>query len=431
MFKGFFLSISFICVAVVGIAQPKTREQLEKQRAELKREIEETQQLLNRNKSETKEGLLQWRLISKKVNLQNRVIDNINKDLHEINNNIYIIQRDIYRYNRVLDTLKQEYAKSMVYAYKNRGNYEFLNFLFSANNFNDAIKRIAYLKSYRNYREIQGENILRTQELRKKRIGDLSGARTQKSETLKTQSKEMNALANEQKEKDRILANLKKQGKRLNQQISAKQKQMAKVNNAIAAAIKKAKEDAIREARLKAEREKAALAKSNPSTPTTTPSSTPSATRVVKKPGESVLLNDQNMALNTSFEKNRGSLPWPVDRGTVLMSYGPNTLPSGTVINNFGVTIASDAGTSVKAVFSGTVNTVTTIDDMQVVIIQHGRYFTSYSNLTGVTVNKGQEVTTGQVIGKVSVNLDGIGSIDFQLSDERSNINPETWLRRR
>lgn len=431
MFKGFFLSISFICVAVVGIAQPKTREQLEKQRAELKREIEETQQLLNRNKSETKEGLLQWRLISKKVNLQNRVIDNINKDLHEINNNIYIIQRDIYRYNRVLDTLKQEYAKSMVYAYKNRGNYEFLNFLFSANNFNDAIKRIAYLKSYRNYREIQGENILRTQELRKQRIGDLSGARTQKSETLKTQSKEMNALANEQKEKDRILANLKKQGKRLNQQISAKQKQMAKVNNAIAAAIKKAKEDAIREARLKAEREKAALAKSNPSTPTTTPSSTPSATRVVKKPRESVLLNDQNMALNTSFEKNRGSLPWPVDRGTVLMSYGPNTLPSGTVINNFGVTIASDAGTPVKAVFSGTVNTVTTIDDMQVVIIQHGRYFTSYSNLTGVTVNKGQEVTTGQVIGKVSVNLDGIGSIDFQLSDERSNINPETWLRRR
>lgn len=427
MLKSLVISFGLVLVVGVCVAQPQTRDQLEKQRQDLKKEIEETQKLLNKNKSDTREGLLQWRLISKKVNLQNKVIDNINKDLHELNNNIYIIQRDIYRYNRLLDTLKQEYAKSMVYAYKNRGNYEFLNFLFSANNFNDAVKRIAYLKSYRNYREVQGENILRTQELRKKRISDLSGARNQKNETLKTQNKEMGVLATEQKEKDRILSNLQKQGKQLNQQIAAKQRQMKKVNNAIAAAIKKAKEDAIREAKLKAEREKAALAKA----PSSAATPSPTATRVVKKPGESVLLNEQNMALNASFEKNRGALPWPVDRGTVLMSYGSNTLPSGTIINNFGVTIASDIGTSVKAVFSGTVSTVTSIEDMQMVIIQHGRYFTSYSNLSGVSVSKGQEVSTGQVIGKVAANLDGVGTIDFLMSDERSNINPETWLRKR
>ena len=140
--------------------------------------------------------------------------------------------------------LKQEYAKSMVYAYKNRSNYDFLNFIFSAASFNDAIKRITYLKSYRNYREMQGENILRTQELRKKRIAELTGTRQKKTVVLQSKDKEMTVLEKEQKEKDRILSELKKQGKQLNDKATATRKQLKKVDNAIAAAIKRALEDA-------------------------------------------------------------------------------------------------------------------------------------------------------------------------------------------
>ena len=149
-----------------------------------------------------------------------------------------------------------------------------------------------------------------------------------------------------------------------------------------------------------------------------------------KKP-ESVLLNEGNAALNASFEKNRGGLPWPVDRGVVIMHYGSNTLPSGTIINVTSTTISADIGSPVKAVFNGTVTTVQSIEDMQVVIIQHGRYFTTYSNLSGVSVQRGQEITTGQVIGKVAANFDGVGAIDFYMSNETSNFDPERWLRPR
>ncbi len=428
-----FLIFLLLTVTASGVfAQPQSREQLEKQRQELKKEIEQTEKMLQKNKTATRESLLQWRLINKKVNLQGKVIDNISKDLNVLNNNIYTIQRDINRYNRLLDTLKQEYAKSMVYAYKNRSNYDFLNFIFSASDFNDAIKRITYLKSYRNYREMQGENILRTQEQRRKRIAELNGTKVKKNETLKEQSKEMSTLASEQKEKDRILAELKKQGKQLNQQIAAKQKQMKKVNSAIAAAIKRAQEEAMREARLKAEREKAAAAKAAAeATPGTPAKPAPKPTKPAKKPGESVLLNEGNIALNNSFERNKGSLPWPVDRGTVLMHYGNNTLPSGSTLVNPSVTIASDIGSTVKAVFNGTVSVVQSVDDMQVVIIQHGRYFTTYSNLSGVSVSKGQEVSTGQSIGRVAPNYDGVGVIDFLMSNEVSNFDPESWLRKR
>ena len=152
MVKFIFNIIVFSLFGLALHAQD-TREELEKQRTQLKKEMEQTQKLLNSNKLKTKENLVQWKLINDKVNLQNRLIDNIGKDINILDNNIFTNQREINRYNKLLDTLKEEYAKSMVYAYKNRNNYDFLSFIFSAASFNDAIKRIAYLKYYRTYRE--------------------------------------------------------------------------------------------------------------------------------------------------------------------------------------------------------------------------------------------------------------------------------------
>lgn len=439
IFSLFTLSASLFTISV----QAQTREELERQRQELKKEIEQTEKLLNNNKAQTKENLLSLTLISKKVNLQDKVIDNINRDLNMLDNSIVTMQKDVRRYDKLLDTLKQEYARSMIYAYKNRSNYDFLNFIFSSANFNDAIKRISYLKSYRTYREMQGENILRTQDLRKNKIQDLSGVKEKKSTTLQAQSKEMAALETQKKEQDRIVAELKKQGKQLNGQIAAKQKQMQKVNNAIAAAIKKAQELARKEALAKAaeeerkRKEAERIAKANAASENNTASSNtksvskPTKAPVPAKKEESVLLNSENIALNASFEKNRRSLPWPVDRGVVLMHYGDNVLPSGSHIVISSVNISADIGTPVKAVFDGTVSVIQTIEEMQVVILQHGRYFTTYSNLSGVSVQKGQEVKTGQVLGKVAPNFDGVGAIDFFMSNESSNFDPETWLRRR
>ena len=447
MTKLIFSILAFLTMSMVVYAQPKSREELEKQRQQLRKEIEETEKLLNSNKAQTKENLLQYNLISKKVNLQDRVIDNINRDLNRLDDNMYLISKDVRRYDLLLDTLKQEYAKSMIYAYKNRSSYDFLNFIFSSANFNDAMKRISYLKSYRNYREMQGDNIVRTQDLRKKRIQDLNGTKQEKNQVLQVQSKEMAILETQQKEKDRVIAELKKQGKQLNKQIAAKQKQMQKVNTAIAAAIRAAQEEARKEAMAKAAAEKKRLkeeadriakanasanasndVKSNPVKTTITPTPKPTP---APKAAESVLLNSENTALNASFEKNRGALPWPLDRGVILMHYGANTLPSGTIMDVTSVTISSEIGTPVKAVFDGTVTAVKPIEDMIVVIVQHGRYFTTYSNLSGVTVQKGQSIRTGQTLGRVAANFDGIGAIDFYISNETNNYDPEKWLKRR
>ncbi len=451
------ISIVIICFfAISTFAQ--TREELEKQRVQLKKEIEETQKLLNSNKEVTKQNLTTLSLFTNKVNLQGRVLENIGKDLRILDNNIYSIQRDVNRFDKLLDTLKQEYAKSMVYSYKNRGNYEFINFIFSADNFNDAIKRISYLKSYRTYREMQGQNILRTQELRRKRLQDLGASKQTKSVTLGVQSKELSVLEQQKLEQNKIVAQLKKEGSGLNAKIAAKQKQIAKVNSSIKSAIAaamKAENDrrlaeekaakkriadlALAERNRKIENDKitkantAASAAGKPTTALIEPTKTrPVKESVAIVAPASSTFNSDNIALNNSFERNKGSLPWPVDNGAVLNHYGPYKLPSGAILQNSAVTISSAIGTAVKAVFDGMVILVTEVDDEKyTVTIKHGNYFTSYSNINGVAVKMNQEVKTGQVLGRVASNLDGIGSIDFYSAKGNADLDPEKWLRRR
>ncbi|HEU4859004.1 MAG TPA: peptidoglycan DD-metalloendopeptidase family protein, partial [Chitinophagaceae bacterium] len=166
---------------------------------------------------------------------------------------------------------------------------------------------------------------------------------------------------------------------------------------------------------------------------------TPSNPTVTKKPAatktESFLeLNAEDKALGASFEGSRAKLPWPVDQGYVCTHFGYYQI-EGTKLkdNSPGITICTpQAGLNVKSVFEGEVKAVFNIGDTKSVMIQHGKYFTVYSNLGSVNTSKGAMVKTGQVIGKVGEDeSDGEGGkLDFLLMIESKNVNPEQWLRK-
>ena len=426
--------LSFFLLALTALAQqPVDKDALQKQREKLKQEIAETEKTLQETRKTAKVNLGQLSLINKKMDLQGNVISNINSEIRSLNDNIYLSQLEINKMKRVLDTLKQEYAKSMVYAYKNRSNYDFINFIFSANNFNDAIKRIAYLKSYRSYREMQAENILSTQAMLEDRIAILSGNKKKKNIVLQEHDKELTQLEKQQQEKATIVNKLKSRQKELTSQVNAKRKQDAKLRNAISAMIKR--EIAIAKAE-PAKKEKARLDELKKNKPASDKPEeekstvTTAKTRVASKPSGSVLVSSEaDKALNASFEKNRGSLPWPVN-GFIISHFGLNKLPGDVDYYNQGVTIGAKVGESVKAVFKGEVTLVSYIEDKQAVFIKHGKYFTVYSNLGSVNVQRGDNVETGQVIGKAGINDEGQGQVDFILMQESDNVNPESWLRR-
>jgi septal ring factor EnvC (AmiA/AmiB activator) len=416
--------------------------ELEQERQQLKDELDEKQNLLKQNKQNTRQNLSDLAKINNRLEIQAKVISNISHQIDFYDDSIVKSQQDVRQNEVLVVTLKQQYAKSMVYSYKNSSNSDFLNFLFSAYSFNDAIKRITYLRSYRNYREMQGENISKTERLLRQGIAQLSRNKDKKDNALITQSKEKDVLADQQKEKAQIVNQLKAQGKELSDEIAAKKKQMLKVRTELATAIRKAREEAIAKAKSDAEKlrkEKLAQdkldklnASNNPTAKITAVIKPVIATTVVSTVPQrqlDLLPTAADITLNTNFINNKGSLPWPIDKGYIIMHYGLNDLPDGLQIDNAGLTIGGDIGAPVKAIFDGQVTAVSSIDDMQMIVLKHGAYFSAYSNLTNVTVSKGQMVHTGDVIGRMATSDEGSGSIDLMISDDKNNVNPEIWLR--
>lgn len=418
-----------------------TKSELEKQRAAIQREIDEVKESLNETKKNKKETLGQLSLIQKRLRLRQSEIDNINQQIGLIQGDINNSYKDINKLKKELDTLKMQYEKSVQYAYKNRSNYDFLNFIFSASNFNDALKRVAYLRSYRNYREEQATNIKNTQFLLEQKIAGLNINKEKKSIVLVDENKQRKVLEVEKKEKDAVVSKLKLREKELMSEMAEKRKQDQKLAAALTAAIRRAREAAVKEAAAVARKKQAedlAIANKNKAA-SGSKSTTPAVTETEVKRESKVVktlspfdADPESRALSADFEKNRGSLPWPIEAGKVSMHFGTQKVEGLDKItyDNPGITIETDAGKAVKAVFEGEVTYIINISDVQGVIIKHGKYFTTYSNLSSASVSKGQQVKRGQVIGHVADKGDGDGDLEFIISNEKNNVNPELWLRR-
>ncbi|MBN9382065.1 MAG: peptidoglycan DD-metalloendopeptidase family protein [Chitinophagaceae bacterium] len=428
MLKTLLTGSLFLMMVAFSKAQApaQSRADLEKERAAIQKEIEDVKRSLDETHKNKRQTLGQLALLQRRLKLRESAIRNINEQINVIQGDMNESWREILKLRRELDTLRIQYGESIVFAYKNRSSYDFLNFIFSATSFNDALKRIEYLKSYRAYREERAENIARTQNLLQSKIDGLKVTRIEKDEALKKQNKERTILEDEKKEKDAVVSKLKSQEKELKKEMAAKQKQDQKLAGAIAAAIKRARDLAIREAKTKnaAAAEKAA---SKPAARTSEPAENTSASlNTIKSAPKTVFSSDEDMHLSGNFEKNKGHLPWPVS-GTVSMAFGPHEYIKGIIHNNQGVTIDVNAGAAVKAVFEGQVSSVFNVGEVNAVIIRHGKYFTTYSNLSTVSVNKGDQVRTGQIIGRVGE----IGQLEFVLSDEKDHMfDPEKWLMR-
>jgi septal ring factor EnvC (AmiA/AmiB activator) len=416
---------------------PQTRADLEKERAAIQEEINQVKQNLDETHRNKREMLGQLALLQRRLHLRESAIRNINTQIDMIQGDMNESWREILKLRNELDTLRIQYAESIVFAYKNRSSYDFLNFIFSATTFNDAMRRIEYLKSYRAYREERAENIRNTQTLLQSKIDGLRVTRAEKDDVLKKASKEKEMLDREKQEKDAVVSQLQSQEKELKKEMAAKQRQDQKLSGAISAAVKRARDMAIKEATTRQRNEaaqtaadKAAAVKagrsSDESNAATDVAAEPAKLNTVKSSSKSVFNSDADIHLSGDFEKNKTHLPWPVT-GTISMAFGEHEYIPGVKHNNIGVTIDVAAGAVVKSVFKGEVQSVFSVGDDSAVMIRHGKYFTTYSNLSTVSVNEGDQVTTGQIIGRVGE----IAQLEFVLSDEnRRNYDPERWLKR-
>lgn len=452
MIYKYILSFFFLVITVSAFSQD-TKEDIQKKQQQLLKEISDLNNTLDGIKKNKKLSIGQLTLVQRKIDARQELINNINKDLSRLNEDMYQNELNIYRLKKELDTLKEQYAKSLVFAYKNRSNYDYLNFLFSANSFNDALKRIAYLKSYRQYRETQVSTITKTQDLLQNRIQSLSSNKKDKSTSLSDQSQQLGVLEDDKKEKDQVVNKLKGQEKNIASQIKTKEKTRQQLENALQSVIKKEIAEAKRKeqerlAKEIADRKKLEEASKKLNTPPPdTKTSTDVAvtkpktdnTAVVKPPVNSNRTyspfesTTEGLNLSLNFENNRGKLPWPVDQGYIAVHFGNYNVPN-TKLKGYmpGLEISLPIGSSVKSVAEGTVSAVFDLGNAQTVVIRHGKYFTAYSNMNAISVSKGDNVKVGTALGKAAMGDDGDGQIIFMVSNDKDvNLNPESWLRSR
>jgi len=424
MLKRIF-SCTVLLLVIAGrmMAQTPTqsRADLEKERAAIQKEIEDVKRTLDETHKNKRQTLGELALLQRRLRLRESAIRNMNAQINAIQGDMNESWREIIKLRAELDTLRVQYAQSIVFAYKNRSNYDFLNFIFSATSFNDALRRIQYLKSYRAYREDTAENIRRTQEMLQGKIDGLKVTRVEKEEAIKKQNKERSTLEDEKREKDLVVNQLQSREKELKKEMAAKQKQDAKLSSAISAVIRRATAAAAKENARKNAEAAATAARTGREEEVA-----PATLNTVKSGAKTVFSDDADVHLTGDFERNRGRLPWPVS-GTISMAFGPHEYIKGIVHNNLGVTIDVQAGAAVKAVFQGEVQAIFNVGDVQAVMVRHGRYFTTYSNLSTVSVTKGEHINTGQILGRVG----DVAQLEFAVSNEKGTmLDPERWLKR-
>lgn len=424
------LAVAALLVFFVSAGYSQTRDELEKKRREIQQEIASLQKTQSEISSNKKASVSELKLIEKRLRSRYAVINNLNDEMRLIDNTIFNNNREIYRLQKQLDTLKQQYAGTIEYAYKNRSSYDMLNFIFTATSFNDAVKRATYLKSYRKYRDEQVLNINKTQLELAEKIKMLQANKTVKSRVLDEQKEQKVILEEEQKEKNQFVTRLKAREREIEKEMAAKKRVERNLQNSIAAIVRRE----IEAARKKAEEDakKAALAAaSKPVEVKKAPASAAGSTPVTNARKVTFLENTPEVTkVSVGFENNRGNLPWPVEKGTITSGFGRNKIEGTSIIeDNIGVTIQTVAGTAVKSVFEGVVTTIYDVAGSQTITIKHGKYFTTYYNLSTVNVTKGATVTMGQVIGKAAENDDGEGEIIFVVNAESTFVNPESWLK--
>ena len=445
-----FVFLVLFLMTVVGASAQQSREELQKKEQELKKELSDLNRQLSETQKNKKLSLNELALIKRKVAKREELVRGINNQINELDNTIYLNEMDIYRLRKELDTLKLKYAKSIVFAYKSRGSYEYLNFLFSARNFNDAVKRMAYLKSYRQNRETQAVAIAQSRNMLTQKVDVLNSNKKERLVTLTAQSEQLKVLQEDKKAQDKVVAQLKGQESVIAKQIKDKEKQRVRMQQAVMAIIKREIDEAARKDRI-AKQKAMDDAKKNAATSSAKNNAADNSAKnntaannakndepiVLAKAGSRPYSpfesTEEGRETSMHFEQNKGRLPWPVDRGNVFIEFGVSTVP-GTKLkqNSDGIHIALPEGSAVKSIADGEVSYVGEVNGDQVVMVRHGKYFTVYQQLSSASVSVGREVKAGSMLGRSGKSIDGEGSIIFTINNERGvPLNPDQWLRPR
>ncbi len=359
----------------------------------LQNEIKKTQDLINRtldNKQNVEKKVL---LLDKKIKLQKELLDNLTYELNSIDSKIQLLNKNINENTNKIENLKNEYAKVIYHTYFIEKKKNILMFLFAAENFNIAYRRLIYVKQYIKYRKSLYNKINR----------DINNLIIKNKELVDIKLEKEKLKLNYEKEKE-FLENDLENKKILINKLATDEKALRKNLNDLKENARKL-EDAIKE-EIRRENERRKIKNKN---------------------------FNENVELNSKFELNMGKLPWPVKNGIVISSFGEHNhaILKGIKVNNNGIDISTECKSDVNVVFDGVVSKIFSIKGTNfTIIVRHGDFYTVYQNIIDLNVKVNENVKTSQKLGTIGCNENsGVATLHFEIWKEFEKLNPEKWLK--
>jgi septal ring factor EnvC (AmiA/AmiB activator) len=416
LIKTKYISILLILFIGFGIAigQDQTKVELENKKKQLANEIAQTTKILKETQKNKKATLSQLNALIRQIQIRERLINTISSEIRMLDGQIGKTNNEIQQLKDELAQLKLEYAAMIRFAHRNQSSYNKLMFVFAAQNFNQAYKRLKHLQQFSEYRQKQARYIEDAQHRLEEKMLELEDNKKVKNILLIDEQKEKVTLGKEKSQKESVAKQLSVKEGSLKKQIAQKQTQAKKLDRMIQDIIKRE----IEAARKKAEAEAKAKGTKLPTGD--------------KNSSSNLALTPEAQKLSNDFKNNKGKLPWPVEKGTIIEFFGTHEHPElkGVMVSNNGIDIKTSSGASTRAVFNGKVSGVIQIvGGMYAVLVNHGEFTTVYSNLSSVSVKMGQEVKTKQTIGTVTTE-DQLSSMELQIWKGINKMNPIEWLAR-
>ncbi|MSP57452.1 MAG: hypothetical protein EXR17_01145 [Flavobacteriaceae bacterium] len=388
----------------------------------MQREISEQKRILTTTQKEKK-------ITIHKLNSLNQIIHQRQVLIHSLGIEIRTVNYELVQKQKYNDSLKHEYDqqklilhKTLIKAYKTRKSGREISFVFSSQSISQAMRRWKYLRKISGYRSFQITTILAQATALAKIIKQLEFVKRDKSELMGENKQESKELETDKHSKQILLGELSGREKELREHIRENERAISKLNNEISRLIAK---------EIDAERKRMARAEASASKVKTEKKEKTSEQKNAGATKET-LPKISSKIIGGAFSKNIGSLPWPLEKGFISQTFGVHEHPdlAGITTVNNGIDITSQKGAMASAVFEGTVSAILSIPGQgQAVLVNHGEYFTVYSRLSLVVVQKGQLIRTQQHLGKVMTDEEDKSVLQFQVWHGQEKQNPERWLR--
>ena len=387
--KFSFLFFIFYLLSI-GLSSQQTRKSLEIERDTNLKKINEAEKILKETEQSKNATIGRLRVINKQINNRQDLILNLRKDIRSQNNEISSLRVLISSLTNDLIIMYNEYSEMIYYSYKSRSSLEKLSYIFSSQNYNQMFRRLNYIFQYSNIRRNQIIEIENVKDELSDQEQNLVNIKIKKDDLLKDELSENNKLQKLKNRQKKTISDLNKKQNRIRKEINERKIALNKLDELIRNIIRREKE-------------------------------------LTSSTDENINL----LELTEGFESRIGKLEWPVRSGFISNKFGehPHPVIKNIKVKNDGIDIQTNKSSKVYSVFSGKVSTVAFIPGMNnVVIINHGEYYTLYAKLKNLNVVKGDNISSGDLIAELVTNADGITELQFQVWKNNIKLNPEKWI---